>query len=84
MGFADDTCIICENLLTIRRTIDCITKDIRQIGVEINPLKSQLLTNVVNFDYEEVKHSETIKIKIPAGAASLADAREKPVTRIFR
>ena len=51
--------------MVLRRTIDCFTKDIRQIGVEINPAKCQILTNVKEFNYEEEKYSEKITIKVP-------------------
>ena len=53
LAFADDTLIISQYASEVRRIIDGLTIEIRKIGLELNPLKSQILTNYPNLEETE-------------------------------
>jgi len=43
LAFADDNLIIAQNIFDVKRAVDCISIEIRKMGLEINPEKCSLL-----------------------------------------
>ena len=40
-------------MLELRRTIEAIKIELSKVGLELNPMKSMILTNIDNFNYIE-------------------------------
>ena len=65
LTFADDSCITTENMFDLRKAINCLDLELRKLGVKLNPMKSQIMTNVRSFDKTETESIEVYKTDEP-------------------
>ena len=84
LTFADDSCITTENMFDLRKAINCLDLELRKLGVKLNPMKSQIMTNIKNFDKPEIESIEvgdnllTVVVKVDTGhlEVSVVDTRD--------